>query len=86
MPIVPVGFDYIQALLHIRNHRTYEEIAEFIGYDSKNSIARLLNGTVPAHPQGEAIFVLYRMIFGDKPPMNSQQKVGQFEQVAKYPL
>lgn len=78
IPFVPVGFDYAKALLHIRQHRTYEQIAEFCGYANPSSIQRLLAGSPPAHPQGEAIYVLYQQIFGRKPPMTHDQASGEF--------
>lgn len=75
-PAVPVGFDYARALLEIKKYRTHEEIAAFVGYESIGSISNILNGRIPNHPQGEAIFTLYREIFGKKPPMTSEQSNG----------
>lgn len=75
-PSVPVGFNYSMALLAIRKHRTYEEIAAYLGYDSVGAIGKVIQGSVPSHPVGEAIYVLYRELFGTKPPMSSSQATG----------
>lgn len=75
-PAIPVGFDYSRALLEIRKQRTYAQIAEFCGYESAQAIGRVIKGAVPGHKHGEAIFVLYRELFGAKPPMNGDQATG----------
>lgn len=75
-PSLPVGFDYAKALLEIRRHMTYEAIAAYIGYESVGSICNIIKGRVPNHPQGEAIFTLYRELFGKKPPMTVAQAKG----------
>lgn len=69
-----VGFDYAQAVREIHRLLTYDEIAERIGYDSKGSISRILDGAVPKHVQGEAIWALYIELFGRKPPLNVQKR------------
>lgn len=78
-PIVPVGFDYAAALLRIRGERTYAQIAEYCGYDSPQAIGKVINGAIPAHPQGEAIWALYRELFDEKPPHNYAQASGMYE-------
>ncbi len=75
-PSIPVGFDYARAVLEIRKFMTYEEIAAFLGYESVGSIGPLLKGRIPNHPQGEAIYTLYRELFGKKPPMTQAQAIG----------
>lgn len=76
-PGAPVGFNYSLAILHILKVRTYQEVADFLGYESVGSIGNIINGRVPNHPQGEAIFVLYRQLFGRKPPMTNEQAAGE---------
>ena len=80
-PVVPVGFDYSKALLEVREFMTYDEIAEYLGYGSKASILQIIRGTLPAHPQGEAIWVLYRSLFARKPPLTDAQRVGEPEKI-----
>lgn len=67
-PLVEAGFDYVRALLDLRTRFTYDHIAEYCGYDSKGTIASILSGAIPLHPQGEAIYILYVETFGRKPP------------------
>lgn len=69
-----VGFDYAQALRDIHRHLTYDEIAERIGYDNKGSISKIMEGRVPKHIQGEAIWALYVGLFGRKPPLNVSKR------------
>lgn len=75
-PAVPVGFNYSLAILQILKVRTYEDVAQYLGYESVGSISGLIDGSMPSHPVGEAIFVLYREIFGKKPPMSGTQAAG----------
>lgn len=75
-PAVPVGFDYAEALKSIATQMTYVVIADYIGYESSSSVERVIAGAIPPHPQGEAIWALFREIFGDKPPTSSEQDVG----------
>ena len=77
-PSSPVGFDYANAIRALARKMTYEQIAKACGYDSRNSVYRVLNGAIPSHPQGEALFVLYREAFGDKPPMTQEQAAGEY--------
>lgn len=62
------GFDYAAAVRDIHRHMTYDEIAEFCGYENKASIHRVIQGAIPDHPRGEAIYILYMELFGHKPP------------------
>ena len=78
LPSVPVGFDYAKALLEIRKKRTYEQIAEYCGYETPSAISRVLTGSVPSHPQGEAIWALHCELFGQKPPVSHEQATGQY--------
>jgi hypothetical protein len=66
-PPIQAGFDYIQAILELRNVKSYSEIAYFCGYDSKRSISQIINGTEPSHAHGEALYILYVETFGRKP-------------------
>lgn len=75
-PTIPVGFDYARAMLEIRKLMTYEEIAACLGYENAQSVGNIINGRIPNHPQGEALFVLYRELFGCKPPMTEAQAKG----------
>ncbi len=75
-PSIPVGFDYARAVLEIRKRMTYEEIAACLGYEYASSVGNIVNGRIPNHPQGEALFVLYRELFGCKPPMTEAQAAG----------
>lgn len=69
-PIAPlVGFDYAKATLELLAVYSYETVAEAIGYKSNASITRLLEGQVPPHVQGEALWSLYIQTFDRKPPM-----------------
>lgn len=71
-----VGFDYVAALLRIRERLTYDEIAEVIGYDSKGGISRIMDGkTTPSHVRGEAIWALYVELFHERPPLRSSQNI-----------
>ena len=64
-----VGFDYVKAILDLRSQLTYGQIAEAVGYFDGSSISRLLEGSVPSHRHGEAIWALYVQMFGRKPPL-----------------
>ena len=66
-PPIQAGFDYPVTLLELRTVMSYEEIAAACGWESKSSIVRVLNGAIPAHPQGEALYILYVETFGRKP-------------------
>jgi len=66
-PSVPSGFDYSLALLKIRAKMTYQEIAEYIGYESANGVYKVISGSIPNHKVGEAIYILYFEMFGEKP-------------------
>lgn len=66
-PPIQAGFDYSRALLELRRRFTYDEIAQACGWESRSSVARILTGTVPHHPQGEALYILYVETFKRKP-------------------
>ena len=78
LPAVPVGFDYRQAVLELRRIMSVAQIAEYLGYASWSSIVQITNGAVPAHPQGEALWVLYVREFSRKPPLTADQAAGVF--------
>lgn len=77
-PLVPVGFSYPSALKRINQRMTLAEIADFLGYDSQVSVFNIIRGTIPAHPQGEAIWALYSNLFCEKPPISSEQARGEY--------
>lgn len=66
-----VGFDYVAALRRIKTRLTYEEIAYATGYESNGGVSRIIDGAVPSHVQGEAIWALYVELFGERPPYSS---------------
>jgi len=66
-PVVKAGFDYKMALLRIRGEMTYQEIAEYCGYESSNAIYKIIAGSIPSHPAGEAIYILHVELFREKP-------------------
>lgn len=78
IPFAPVGFDYAETIRQLNKTLTYEQIAEFCGYESRNAVYKILNGSLPAHPQGEALWVLYVKAFGKKPPATIEQALGHF--------
>ncbi len=71
-----VGFDYLGAVLELLAVMSYAELARAIGYSSKGAISKILQGGVPTHAHGEAIWVVYREKFGEKPPMSTYQQQG----------
>lgn len=72
-----VGYDYQQAIRDLLEKMTYEELAFRVGYKSAGSIHDVLKrGRIPAHPHGQAIWVVYRETFQRKPPMTEAQRVG----------
>lgn len=75
-PSIPVGFDYSRALLEIRKHMTYEQIAAFCGYEGPSGVAKIINGGIPSHPQGEAIWSLHCIVLGRKPHVSPFQAHG----------
>jgi len=66
-PIVQAGYDYKAALTRLNTIYTYAEIAEYCGYESANSIYKILQGSIPSHPAGEAIYIMYLEHFKQKP-------------------
>lgn len=85
-PAVPVGFDYSAALLRIRGKRTYAEIAEYCGYEDGSAISKIIQGDrEPSHKRGEAIWVLYLELFGEKPPRSHAQAAGHYD-IAESPI
>lgn len=75
-PLVPVGFDYAKAMIEISRRLTYWQIAEYCGYEGKQSVLDVIQGHIPSHPQGEAIWALYVELFGHKPPHSPAQAAG----------
>ena len=82
-PAVPSGFDYILAINDLLERLTYEEIRQYLGYDSRSAITAILGGAIPSHIAGQALWVLYRDTFGKKPPMTVFQADGVQNQVQK---
>lgn len=71
-----VGYDYLGAVLELLTVMSYGELAKAIGYRSKGAISKILQGGLPTHAHGEAIWVTYREKFGTKPPMSTHQQQG----------
>ena len=70
-----LGFDYVQAMVDLLTKFTYREIAERLGYNSVGSITAVLDGKVPSHLHGEALWLLYRATFDRRPPLSSVQQI-----------
>lgn len=73
---VAPGFDYQHAVRRLVDpfHYSYEQLADFLRYKSKSSVARILDGVVePSHSRGEALYILYVETFGEKPPFKKLQ-------------
>ncbi len=68
-----VGFDYAQAVRQLTHRFTYRVLIEKLGYESKGTVYHLINGGIPDHIHGEAIWALYVDTFGRKPPLLSNQ-------------
>ena len=68
-----VGYNYVATLLALLRVMTYQEIADEVGYRSKGSVSKILDGAVPDHVHGEAIWSLYLEKFNEKPPMTVRQ-------------
>jgi hypothetical protein len=66
-PYVKAGYDYAGAVKRLKTVHTFEKIAGFCGYESVLSVRRVLQGSIPSHPQGEAIYIMYVETFGEKP-------------------
>lgn len=64
---IKAGFHYVQAVLELRRVMSYEQIAVRCGFGSASGISAILSGTVPSHPRGEALYILYCETFGKKP-------------------
>lgn len=78
-----VGFNYVAATLDLlRAGVTYERLAEALGYKSKGAISRLLEGSIPSHVQGEALWAFYCATFSRKPPMAVHQSGQQMASTA----
>jgi len=68
-----VGFDYVRAVSDLLLKFTYADIASRVGYRSTGSITSILDGQVPSHMHGEAIWALYIETFKRKPPLIAQK-------------
>lgn len=63
-----VGYDYASTMRELLTKYTYSEIAERVGYKSVGAVSAVLEGRVPSHVHGEAMWALYKDTFGKKPP------------------
>ena len=72
---VQLGFDYVAAVSELLNKFTYKEIAERIGYRSTGSVTAVLEGRIPSHSHGEALWLLYKVTFGRRPPLSGVQLI-----------
>jgi len=69
------GFDYPAALRKLNSIYDYDQIAEFCRYGSRGSIAKVISGrTIPSHPVGELIYIMYWETFHEKPENKSFQE------------
>lgn len=73
-PYVQAGYDYPAAILELRNRFTYDEIAQYCGYESSKSIGWILRGKEPKHRSGEALYILFVETFGRKPPQHIKRQ------------
>lgn len=63
------GYDYAQAVRELNQRFSYELIAQLCGYARENGVRKIANGgTIPSHPLGEALYILYVETFERKPP------------------
>lgn len=62
-----VGFDYPQAIRKLNQVYTYDQITKRIGYENKASLTGIMNGAIPSHIHGEALWALYLETFDEKP-------------------
>ncbi len=69
------GFDYAATVTELLQKFTYREIADRLGYSSVGSITSILDGKVPSHHHGEALWVLYQRIYGKRPPLTIAQRI-----------
>ncbi len=69
-----VGYDYIAAVRRLLTKYTYSELAERVGYRSVGAVSSVLDGRVPSHIHGEAIWALYKDTFGEKPSLTVCKK------------
>lgn len=72
------GFDYAQAIKDLLKKFTYSEIVDRLGYRSVGSLTAILDGKIPSHMHGEALWVLYRETYGRKPPLMPLQIKANF--------
>ena len=79
-----VGYDYPQAIRKLNQRMTYEQIARAIGYDNRSSIAQMMNGAIPSHKHGEALWALYRNTFGEKPAQARPIGAGALKQTRQF--
>ena len=70
-----LGFDYVQAMKDLLERFTYREIAERLGYNSVGSITAVLDGKVPSHLHGQALWLTYWTTFGRRPPLTPVQQI-----------
>ena len=68
-----VGYDYVAAIREINEVMTYTEMCRALGYGSPQSISKILDGAIPSHTHGEALYALYRDLFDRKPPMTGRE-------------
>lgn len=78
-----VGFDYIAALRDLLTILTFKEIAGHVGYRSVGSVTAVLEGKIPSHIHGEAIWALYMEKFKRKPPLFNGAHTNAFQNSAK---
>lgn len=70
-----LGFDYVKAVADLLERLTYREIADRLGYNSVGSVTAILDGKVPSHLHGQALWMLYSATFGRRPPLTPVQQI-----------
>ena len=69
-----VGYNYAATIRELTTVMTWQRIIEAIGYSSHSVVAEILNGQIPNHVQGEALWALYCDTFGKKPPLDAPRR------------
>ena len=70
-----LGYDYVRAVADLLEKFTYQELATRLGYRSVGSVTSMLDGKVPSHLHGEALWLLYEQTFKRRPPLTDAQRI-----------
>ena len=83
-PSLSVGFDYKQTVKELWDYGLgYQDIADYCGISrGKNVKAIISHNVIPSHPQGEALYALYRAVTGKgKPPLKPGQGLPEVDDI-----